>query len=323
MAGTTSRALALLNLLQTHRHWLGAELAERLGVTERTVRRDVERLRELGYRIESTSGIAGGYRLEAGSAVPPLLLTDDEATAMAVGLRLAAEQRLIGGPETTLTAMAKLEQVLPAPLRRRVNALADAIRPSGARQGAPVSSEVLGDLALACRDHERLRFAYTSMDGSVSGRRVEPYVLAPAARNWYLLCWDLERDDWRTFRVDRIDRVEHTRVGFEPRPLTSEQVAEFIQVATTWTPQALEASVVMDLPLDAMRERFGQWSQGAEGADENRTRWPVGGADFRDVMYALSWVPAGIGYTCDLDEPARSELAEVLHRMLEAVSVEP
>src|SRR6478735_12523909 len=141
MSDTTTRALSLLNLLQTHRHWPGTELAGRLGVTERTLRRDVERLRGLGYRIESTPGAAGGYRLEAGRALPPLLLTDDEATAIAVGLRLAAEQRLIGGPETTLTALAKLEQVLPAPLRRRGNALADAIRPAGVGQGAPVSSE--------------------------------------------------------------------------------------------------------------------------------------------------------------------------------------
>src|SRR6187431_2767046 len=148
MSDTTTRALSLLSLLQTHRHWAGAELAERLGVTERTVRRDVERLRDLGYR------------LEAGSAVPPLLLTDEEAVAIAIGLRVAASQHLIGGPETTLTALAKLEQVLPAALRRRVNALADAVQPTGIRSGAAVSGEVLGELALACRDHERVRFSY-------------------------------------------------------------------------------------------------------------------------------------------------------------------
>src|SRR3954447_16950377 len=147
MSDTTSRALSLLNLLQTHRHWPGSELADRLGVTERTVRRDVERLRDLGYRIESTPGSAGGYRLEAGSAVPPLLLTDEEALAMAIGLRVAASPRLLGGPATTLTARAQLEQVLPAPLRRRVNALADSVQPTGIRTGAAVSSEVLGELA--------------------------------------------------------------------------------------------------------------------------------------------------------------------------------
>src|SRR5688572_25569399 len=208
MSDTTTRALSLLNLLQTHRHWPGSELADRLGVTERTVRRDVERLRDLGYRIESSPGSAGGYRLEAGSAVPPLLLTDEEAVAMAIGLRVAASQRLVSGPETTITALAKLERVLPAPLRRRVNALAEAVQPSGLNSGAPVSSEVLGELALASRDHERVRFTYTAASGEVTKRRVEPHALAPADRHWYLLCWDLDKEDWRTFRVDRLADVE-------------------------------------------------------------------------------------------------------------------
>ena len=138
MSDTTTRALSLLNLLQTHRHWPGSELANRLGVTERTVRRDVERLRDLGYRIESSPGATGGYRLEAGSALPPLLLTDEEAVAMAIGLRVAASQRLVSGPETTVTALAKLEQVLPAPLRRRVAALVEAVQPAGINAGAAV-----------------------------------------------------------------------------------------------------------------------------------------------------------------------------------------
>src|SRR6478752_6296133 len=237
MSDTTTRALSLLNLLQTHRHWPGTELAGRLGVTERTVRRDVERLRELGYRIESISGSAGGYRLEAGSAVPPLLLTDDEAVAMAIGLRVAASHRLLSGAETTVTALAKLEQVLPAPLRRRVNALAETVQPTGIRAGAAVSSELLGELALATRDHERVRFTYTSASGEAMTRRVEPHALAPAERHWYLLCWDLERDDWRTFRVDRLSEVEHTRVLFTPHPLTPKEVEEFIAVARSWTRQ--------------------------------------------------------------------------------------
>lgn len=319
MSDTTSRALSLLNLLQTHRHWPGSELADRLGVTERTVRRDVERLRELGYRIESTPGAAGGYRLEAGSAVPPLLLTDEEAVAMAIGLRVAASQRLVDGPETTLTALAKLEQVLPAPLRRRVNALADAVQPTGIRAGAAVSSDVLGELALACRDHERVRFTYTAASGEVTRRRVEPHVLAPADRHWYLLCWDLEKEDWRTFRVDRLADVDHTRVLFEPRPLTPEQVEEFILVARSWVRQPVETDLVMELPYDVMREWFGQWGQGSTAEGPDRTRWPVGGGDFRETMYGMSWVPAGVEYTTDLAEPARGELREVLERMLRAL----
>lgn len=319
MSDTTSRALSLLNMLQTHRHWPGPELAERLGVTERTVRRDVERLRELGYRIESSPGTAGGYRLEAGSAVPPLLLTDEEAVAMAIGLRLAASQRLVSGPETTLTALAKLEQVLPAPLRRRVNALAETVQPAGMRAGAPISSDVLGELALACRDHERVRFTYTSASGAVTQRRVEPHAVAPADRHWYLLCWDIDRDDWRTFRVDRLEDVQHTRVLFPPRELTPEEVEEFILVARSWVRQPVEAQIVMELPLDAMREWFGQWGQGAEKYDDARTIWPVGGADFRETMYGTSWVPPGVEYAIDLPEPARGELREVLERMLRAL----
>ncbi len=323
MSDTTSRALALLNLLQVHRHWPGSELARRLGVTQRTVRRDVERLRELGYRIESTPGATGGYRLEAGSAVPPLLLNDEEAVAMAIGLRLAASQRLVSGAETTVTALAKLEQVLPAPLRRRVNALADTVQPAGIRSGAPVSTEILGELALACRDRERVRFSYTSVSGHVSRRRVEPHALAPADRHWYLLCWDLDRDDWRTFRVDRLGEVEHTRVLFEPKPLTPEQIEEFILVARSWSRQAFEADAVMDLPLEDMREHFGQWGQGAEAEGVSRTRWPVGGADVRETMAGLSWIPAGVEYTTDLPEPGRSELREILERMLRALAAPP
>jgi predicted DNA-binding transcriptional regulator YafY len=323
MSDTTTRALSLLNLLQTHRHWPGSELAERLRVTERTVRRDVERLRELGYRIESSPGATGGYRLEAGSAVPPLLLTDEEAVAMAIGLRVAASQRLVSGPETTLTALAKLEQVLPGPLRRRVAALAETVQPAGLAAGAAVSGEVLGELALACRDHERVRFTYEAASGEVTRRRVEPHALAPADRHWYLLCWDLDRDDWRTFRVDRLTHLEHTRVLFDPRPLTPEEVEEFILVARSWVRQAVEADAVMALPLAEMRAMFGQWGQGATAEDAEHTRWPVGGADFRETMYGLSWIPTGVEYSTDLAEPARSELRETLARMLRALDAPP
>lgn len=319
MSDTTTRALSLLSLLQTHRHWPGSELAARLGVTERTVRRDVERLRELGYRIESAPGAAGGYRLEAGSAVPPLLLDDDEAVAMAIGLRIAASQRLIGGAETALTALAKLEQVLPAALRRRVTALADAVRPVRVGGGEAASTEVLGELALACRDHERVRFVYTSAAGEVTHRRVEPHYLAPADRRWYLLCWDLERDDWRTFRVDRLARVEHTRVLFEPRPLTPAEIDEFITVARSWVRQPVETDIVMELPIDTMREHFGQWGQGATVEDAAHTRWPVGGSDWRETMYGMSWIPSGVEFSTDLAEPHRSELREALERMLRAL----
>lgn len=319
---TTSRALAVLNLLQTHRHWPGRELAERLGVTERTVRRDVERLRALGYRIESVAGVTGGYRLEAGSAIPPLLLDDDEAVAIAVGLRVAAQQRLVGGTDTTLTALAKLEQVLPPALRRRVAAVATAIQPA-VGQGSPVAPSVLGELALACRDRERLRFAYTAIDGAESRRRVEPHLLAPADRNWYLVCWDLDRDDWRTFRVDRIGRVEHTRVAFERHPLDDAAAQEMVLAATGWARQNVEADVVMELPIETVRELFGPWAQGAEPEDAARTRWPIGGHDWREALYGMLYVPEGVAYTTTLGEPERSATLEALRRMVAALEAAP
>lgn len=319
MSTTTSRALALLNLLQTHRHWPGTELAQRLGVTERTVRRDVDRLRELGYRVESTPGAAGGYRLEAGSAVPPLLLTDDEAVTMAIGLRAAASQQLVGGAEVTLTALAKLEQVLPAELRRRVSALAASVQPARIGDAPVVSPVVLGEIALAARDGERLRLRYVDGSGAESVRRVEPHTIAPAGRKWYLLCWDVDRDDWRTFRVDRIESVEHTRVLFPRRELSEKEVEERILVASSWSPQKVEADAVMELPLAEIQEWFGVWGQGASAEGSDRTRWPVGGGDWREVMYGFLWIPAGVEYATDLPEPARGELREALERMLRAL----
>ena len=294
MSDTTTRALSLLNLLQTHRHWPGSELADRLGVTERTVRRDVERLRELGYRIESTPGAAGGYRLEAGSAVPPLLLTDEEAVAMAIGLRVAASQRLVGGPETTLTALAKLEQVLPAPLRRRVNALAETVQPAGIAPAPPSRARCSASSRSPAATTSACASRYTAASGEVTRRRVEPHALAPADRHWYLLCWDLDREDWRTFRVDRLADVEHTRVLFEPRPLTPEQVEEFILVARSWVRAAgrdgrRDGAAVR--PHARVLRAVGA-GRGGRGSDAH-TRWPVGGGDFRETMYGMAWVPRG------------------------------
>ncbi|WP_223622239.1 YafY family protein [Microbacterium sp. EST19A] len=319
MSDTTTRALSLLNLLQTHRHWPGTELAARLGVTERTVRRDVDRLRDLGYRVESTPGAAGGYRLEAGSAVPPLLLTDDEAVTMAIGLRVAATQQLVGGPEVTLTALAKLEQVLPSALRQRVNALAASVQPPRIGDGPVVSPDVLGEIALATRDTERLRLRYVDAEGAESVRRVEPHALAPAGRKWFLLCWDLDREDWRTFRVDRVASVEHTRVLFARREITEAEIEERVLVASSWSPQKVEGDAVMDLSLAEVHDRFGPWSQGATAEDAEHTRWPIGGSDWREAMYAFLWIPEGVEYAMTFPEPDRSELREAAERMLRAI----
>ncbi len=208
MTLTSGRLLQLLSLLQGRRDWPGEELSSRLEVSGRTVRRDIERLRGLGYPVDATTGPDGGYRLHGGTAMPPLLLDDDEAVAIAVGLRTAAGGSVTGIEETSVRALVKLEQVLPPRLRRRVNALGSATATLTRDYSGPrADAEALTVIAGACRDQERLRFGYRSRDGEQSRRNVEPLSLVNLGRRWYLVAWDCERDDWRTFRLDRIDRV--------------------------------------------------------------------------------------------------------------------
>src|SRR3954467_1555722 len=216
MIETSSRLLQLLSLLQARRDWPGGELADRLEVSGRTIRRDVDRLRGLGYPVESLSGPAGGYRLKAGTAVPPLLLDEDEAIAIAVGLRTAARASVAGIEETSIRALVKLEQVLPAHLRRRVSAFgaATVAAPVG---GPTVDPQHLTVIATACRDSECLRFAYRSRDGSDTRRDVEPHSLVNRGRRWYLVAWDRGRSGWRTFRLDRLERPAATGARFAPR----------------------------------------------------------------------------------------------------------
>jgi predicted DNA-binding transcriptional regulator YafY len=203
MVQTSARLLALLSLLQVRREWTGQELAERLEVAPRTIRRDVEKLRSLGYPVEAAPGVAGGYRLGAGGELPPLLLDDAEAVAVAVGLRTAAAGSIAGIEETSVQALAKLEQVLPARLRRRVSALGDATS-SFAFEGPRIDPDLLATFAGACRDGVRVRFSYTDKDGTASERRTEPAAVVHSGYRWYLVAFDLDRDDWRTFRIDRI-----------------------------------------------------------------------------------------------------------------------
>jgi predicted DNA-binding transcriptional regulator YafY len=265
-------------------------------VTARTLRRDVERLRDLGYRVESVPGAGGGYRLEAGAALPPLLLTDDEAVTMAIGLRVAATQGLADGATTTLTALAKLEQVLPGPLRQRVNALASSVQSGESRQ-SPVSPEMLGQLALACRDHERIRFDYVAADSTESQRVVEPHSLVPRGRHWFLVCWDVRRNDWRTFRVDRLSNFFGTRLAFSPRDLPAETAAEFVAIAHGKLRGRITCIVHMEIPLDAMKQHFGPWATYATAIDDSTTAWPVGGTTLEEMFGALAWIPAGVSFT--------------------------
>jgi predicted DNA-binding transcriptional regulator YafY len=258
MLETSARLLRLLSLLQTRRDWSGAELADRLGVSARTVRRDVERLRDLGYPVHATRGTAGGYRLAAGAALPPLLLDDEEAVAVVVGLRTAASGGVVSGiEETSVRALAKLEQVLPSRLRRRVNALQayTVTVPMGAA-GPTVDVEALTAIAGACRDHQLLRFDYRNRVESDSLRTVEPHRLVCWGRRWYLLAWDTDRRSWRTFRVDRIQPRTPTGPRFAPRDLPDADVAAYISRGVWSARWRYRARVRLHAPAEAVAQRI-------------------------------------------------------------------
>ena len=227
MLDTSVRMLRLLAILQSRRDWSGRELAERLGVTTRTVRNDIERLRILGYQVDSTTGVAGGYRLGAGSELPPLLLDADETVAIAVGLSLAASGAVDGVEEASMRALAKLEQTIPAHLRGRIDALRSTIEYSP--DDAPaVNAATLTAVAAAAHNHELLRFDYVGRARETSVRRVEPHTLVHSGHRWYLLAWDLDRDDWRTFRIDRIEPRLATHKRFAPRDAPAGGAAEYV-----------------------------------------------------------------------------------------------
>ncbi len=239
MIGTSARLLRVLGLLQVRRTWSGQEIAHRLGVSSRTVRRDAEKLRELGYPVATVRGIAGGYRLGAGAQLPPLQLDDDEAVAIAITLRTAAASGVTGVGETALRALIKLEQVLPSRLRNRVNALQVRMVPAAAP--APgVDAELLTLIGTACRDHQRLRFDYLGLRGVSGVRETEPHELITWASRWYLVAWDLDRSDWSTFQVDRIRVRLPIGPAFSPRKVPRADAASHVarSVAQMWPDQA-------------------------------------------------------------------------------------
>ena len=349
MANTSSRALRLLSLLQNHRFWPGAELADRLGVSPRTLRRDVDRLRELGYPVTAHPGVDGGYQLASGAALPPLVVDDEEAVALAVGLRLATQgapvrmttgqgttrqqtpgqgttgqgttgdptgQETTGqrtnsqgtGQETTgqqtssqettsqeatvqrtagretgqeaagqddadhdtvaeaaARALAKVTQVMPARLRRRVEAVADMTESASwgaarAGQAAVIDPDVLAGAALACRDTERLRFAYGAASGERTERHVEPHRLVALDGRWYLVAYDLTRNDWRTFRLDRvIGAPQPTGARFRPRALPAADAVEFVRRSANTAPGMWQVTAMIDAPAATIRDRIGRW----------------------------------------------------------------
>lgn len=297
MLTTSSRLLDLLSLLQARRDWPGAELAERLEVSGRTIRRDVDRLRALGYPVESLTGPAGGYRLRAGTAMPPLLLDEDEAIAIAVGLRTAARASVTGIEETSIRALVKLEQVLPQHLRRRVAALGSATiaAPAG---GPTVDPQHLTTLATACRDSESVRFDYRSREGAATRREVEPHSLVNLGRRWYLVGWDRRREDWRTFRVDRLARPAATGARFAQRTLPAKDAAAYVEQRIAGGSR-YEARVTVHAPADELAARLPWFAGALEPIDERRCEYRTSDDDLEWLALRI----AMLGVDVEVHEP--------------------
>lgn len=304
---TSARLLQLLALLQARRDWSGAELAERLSVTPRTVRRDVDRLRGLGYPVESASGTAGGYRLGTGAKLPPLLIDDDEAVAIAIGLRSAATGAISGIEEASVRALIKLEQVLPSRLRHRVTALHSATVPLTGSQPS-VDPGVLSVIAAACRDHQRLRFGYQSRSGSPEARHVEPHRLVHSPRRWYLLGWDVDRTDWRTFRVDRITSEPALGARFSPRT-PPDEAAAYVSQAVSSAPYRYQAKILMRAPLAVVAERSSPTAGRLEAIDDDTCMLHTGSNSLDEL--AIYVVTKGIEFEV-LEPPELVDHLEVI-----------
>jgi predicted DNA-binding transcriptional regulator YafY len=262
MADSTARLLRLLSLLQTHRYWPGGELADRLEVSGRTLRRDVERLRELGYPVQAQRGVDGGYQLAAGAALPPLVLDDEEAVALAIALMNAAGSSVAGVAEAAVRALVKVTQVLPKRLQRRVDTLRGMTEPIGSPMAAAsVSPAALATVAQACRDSDRLEFGYQAADGTASERRVEPHRLVSLGRRWYLVGYDLTRHEWRTFRLDRLSDPVPTGVRFAPRRLPAPDAASFVRAGLREAPAQHLVTAEVAGPADSVRSRIGRWAE--------------------------------------------------------------
>ncbi len=257
---TSARMLRLLSLLQTHRYWPGGELAGRLEVSPRTLRRDIDRLRELGYDVDAVRGVAGGYQLRAGGQLPPLLLEDDEAVAIAVALHTAASGAVAGLEETAIQALTKVIGLMPPRLRHRMDAVhsqTDGVPWGG---GPTLDAGVLTTLAQACRDDEPVSFAYTARDASPSERRVEPYRLVSLGRRWYLVAYDRDRQDWRSFRVDRVSAPRASGQRFHPRELPAPDAPSFVRAGIRSMAQRYEVRVRFEADAATVAPYVDRWA---------------------------------------------------------------
>ncbi len=275
MVDAAARLLRLLSLLQVHQHWSGAALAARLEVTTRTVRVDVERLRSLGYQIHGTPGVGGGYRLRAGTALPPLLLEDDEAVAVAVGLQTVVASGVAGIGEAAARAAAKLEQMLPDPLRHRLRTVS-AVTETIPSTRDPVGADILAAVAAACQRSEQLRFDYRDRHDASTRRQVEPHRLVHVSGRWYLVAYDLDRDEWRSFRGDRISPRTPTGPRFTPREPPAPDLGAFVtrgRMAALWS---YRARVTVHAPADVVSARVPIGSWVVEPIDSHTSRLDAG-----------------------------------------------
>ncbi len=296
MANTSSRTLRLLSLLQTHRFWAGTELAERLEVSERTLRRDIERLRELGYPVHSNRGVEGGYQLGPGGSMPPLVVDEDEAIAMVVALGSTASGLSGSLAEASLSALSKVVQVLPNRLRRRAEALRAATVDSPFSQAPEVEAGVLSSIAQAVRDQERVRFRYTAKGGSAPGealrRHVEPHRLVTVGRKWYLLGYDLDRQDWRSFRMDRLRDPEGTRAIFRPRDIPGGDAAAYVKKGLS-RGETMHLVVTVAAPESHVTPRIGPWATIVD-SDETSCRLEIEANDVRWASFGIAMLEAPV-----------------------------
>ncbi|MCO5996054.1 helix-turn-helix transcriptional regulator [Actinoallomurus rhizosphaericola] len=311
------RLLRLLSLLQSRREWSGAELAERLGVTDRTLRRDVSRLRALDYPVEGVTGTAGGYRLVSGRNLPPLLLDDDEAIAVALGLVTAADGSVAGIEDSSARALAKLEQVLPARLRPRLAALSDAAVAVRHGDVPRVAPDVLAVIAACRRDRRLLSFDYRNRADEAGARRVEPHHLVTLRGRWYLIAWDTGRADWRTFRADRIERPTPAHARFEPRELPVPDPAAYLTRVLAGASYRYTARMTVRLPAGAVRAGLFAAIRGEiedRGTEGCAIRLSADSADLV-VQYIAAIAALGAAFTLDAPPEIADRVRELGRRL--------
>ena len=315
MADTSARMLRLLSLLQSHRHWPGPELCDRLGVSERTLRRDVDRLRGLGYQVESVPGAAGGYQLSAGSTLPPMVFDHDEAVALAIGLGNVAVGTDPSTAEASLRALAKLTAMLPAAVRAQIELMSSVTETNPwLRAGPAPAAAVLGTVAQACRDNVRVRFDYNAADQTPSHRYAEPYRLVTLGRRWYLVAYDLDRDNWRTFRVDRISDPSPSRNSFTPRPLPAKDLPAYVNQRIRELRTTIEVTLAFRADVERVKAAVGPWADVTPGPDAST-------AVVTMATDSLDWAVATIaGVDADFSVIAPPELASLLSRLAGRVS---